>query len=52
MLYQVILTEKELELLHKSLDAAIEHYDEYLEHKWSQEVQQLVQAIELATMEY
>lgn len=51
MLYQVILTGNDLELLHKSLDAAVEHYVEYLEHKRVREVRQLVHTIDLTTYE-
>ena len=52
MLYQVILTEEELKLLHESLDAAIEYYEEYGENECSNKVKQLTQSIVFGTMKW
>ncbi len=52
MLYQVILTEGELELLMESLEAAAEHYDEYIQHEDAVKVRHLIQSVELWTEKF
>lgn len=52
MLYQVILTDGELDLLRESLQASVEHYEEYCQDEDAYQVKQLMQSIEIGTMKF